>query len=264
MKQREVTATSNAGWSSVAAEEAKPEAGETPKTGNKEPPISWEGLRQSPRRGPYKSRPMEQKPKKKRKGSRGRANKASRVVDRRNRTQQSRKSNRRLGSEMPPGRRDVNKKRESEREERPRTNQARETNREETPEREELHKARTRRRRRLRRARRPEKSANHKKTQEERGRTNGVRKGRRHPSLRIWSHHHRSRRSHQRGAKGTAEGKPKGWDRGTEEVVERTTGWGKEKEGTGGEKESQQPGRRARSSVLNPPETMSWGRSSRA
>ena len=98
---------------------------------------------------------------------------------------------------MPPGRRDANKKRESEREERPRSNQVRETNVEETPELEELHKARTRRRRRLQIARSLEKSANSKKTQEERGRTNGARKGRRHPSLRIGSHRHRSRRSHQ-------------------------------------------------------------------
>ena len=54
--------------------------------------------------------------------------------------------------------------RESEREERPRSNQARETNVEETPEREGLHKACTRRRRRLRIARSLEKSANSKKT----------------------------------------------------------------------------------------------------
>ena len=152
-----------------------------------------------------------------------------RGVDRINRTQQSRKSNRRLGRErrqkkntkMPPGRRDANKKREAEREERPRSNQAREANVEETPEREELHKTRTRSRRRLRIARSLEKSANSKKMQEVRGRTNGARKGRRHPSLRIWSHRHRS---HQRGAKGTAEGKPKGRERGAEEVAERTTG----------------------------------------
>ena len=155
---------------------------------------------------------------------------------------------------MPPGRRDANKK-ESEREERPRSNQATETNVEETPQREELHKARTRRRRRLRIARSLEKRANSKKAQEEIGRTNGARKGRRHPSLRIWSHRHRSRRSHQRGAKGTAEGKPKGRERGAEEVAERTTDWGKANEGTGGEKESQQPGRGARSRVLNPWET---------
>ena len=140
---------------------------------------------------------------------------------------------------MPPGRRDANKKREAERVERPRSNQARETNVEETPEREELRKAHTRRRRRLRIARSLEKSANSKKTQEVRGRTNGARKGRRHPSLRIWSHRHRSRKSHPQGVKGTAEGKPKGRERGAEEVAERTTGLGKENEGTGGEKESQ-------------------------